>query len=165
MWEAANEGYVRPLLLWRLFFPLPGRLRSFLTRSPSRTMRISPQLKSVDVSRANVRTHVFRRLAFPPGFPTLSSLLAVTMIQTFSLPEKFRSVSRTAYGDEKQRVRKLNLQGPSARLLPKTVVGTPRPPLSQYKTCDQLQSVNRRSTTIAGAISKRLGPGSIGKTS
>ena len=31
MWEAANEGYVRPLLLWRLFFPLPGRLRSFLS--------------------------------------------------------------------------------------------------------------------------------------
>jgi hypothetical protein len=104
-------------------------------------------------------------LLFRPGFPTLSSLLAVAMIQKFSLPEKFRSVSRTAYGDEEQRVRKLNLRGPVARLLAKTAVGTPRPPLSQYKTCDQLQSVNRRSTTIAGAISKRLGPGSIGKTS
>jgi hypothetical protein len=104
-------------------------------------------------------------LLFQPGFPALSWLLAVTMIQKFSVPEKFRSVSTTAYGDEKQRVRKLNLRGPVARLLAKTAVGTPRPPLSQYKTCDQLQSVNRRSTTIAGAISKRLEPGSIEKTS
>ena len=62
-------------------------------------------------------------------------------------------------------VLRVNAEGAVARIFAKTAVGTSRPPLSQYKTCDQLRSANRISTPIAAAISKRLRPGSIGKTS
>jgi hypothetical protein len=56
-------------------------------------MRIFSSPEKCRRSRAECPDRVFRRLLFRPGFLSLSSLLAATMIQKSFLPENLRSVS------------------------------------------------------------------------